>query len=260
MKGKRIIPCLDIDKGRVVKGVKFADLVDAGDPIEIAKAYESQGADELVLLNISATEEGRKELLDVVEKIAGSISIPLIVGGGIKSVENFRQTIESGADKVSIGSATVYTPSIITECAEIFGSPTVVASIDVKQYKDDVYSVYIEGGKEDAGLEAIIWARTVAGLGAGEILLTGIDKDGTKSGYDIGITRRISEMVKIPVIASGGAGKLEDFYDVFTEGKADAALAASLFHFGEVDIKRLKQYLVSRGIRIRKGRAQKWTN
>lgn len=254
MKEKRIIPCLDIDNGRVVKGVKFANLVDAGDPVEIAKAYESQGADELVLLDVNSTGEGRKTLLDVIEKIAGNMSIPLIVGGGVRSVEDFRQTLESGADKVSIGSAAVYTPPIITECAEAFGSSTVVASIDIKRYKDDIYSVYIEGGKEDAGLEALIWARTVAGLGAGEILLTSIDKDGTKSGYDIEITRRIKDVVKIPVIASGGAGKPEDFYDVFTEGKADAALAASLFHFGEVSIKRLKQYLVSRGIRVGKGR------
>lgn len=252
MKEKRIIPCLDIDNGRVVKGVKFADLIDAGDPVEIAKAYELQGADELVLLDINATREGRKTLLDVVEKVAGNISIPLVVGGGVRSVEDFRQILESGADRVSIGSAAVYTPQIITECAEAFGSSTVVVSIDVKRYKGDIYSVYIEGGKEDAGLEAIIWSKTVAGLGAGEILLTSIEKDGTKSGYDIDIIQNISIGTDIPVIASGGAGKLEDFYDVFTEGKADAALAASLFHFGEVNIKKLKQYLVSRGIRIRK--------
>ena len=260
MKEKRIIPCLDINNGRVVKGVKFENLIDAGDPVEIAKAYESQGADELVLLDINATDESRKITLEVTEKIAGSISIPLIVGGGIRSVEDFRQTLESGANKVSIGSAAVYTPYIITNCAETFGSTRVVVSIDVKLYKDDIYSVYINGGKEDAGLEAIIWARTVEGLGAGEILFTSMDRDGTKSGYDIDITRRVSERVKVPVIASGGAGKLEDFYDVFTEGKADAALAASLFHFEEVNIGKLKKYLVSRGIRIRKARAREWTN
>lgn len=260
MKEKRIIPCLDINNGRVVKGVKFENLVDAGNPVEIAKAYELQGADELVLLDINATDESRKKTLDVTEKIAGSISIPLIVGGGIRSVEDFRQTLESGANKVSIGSAAVYTPYIITDCAEVFGSSTVVASIDVKLYKNDIYSVYINGGKEDAGLEAIIWARTVVGLGAGEILFTSMDRDGTKSGYDIDITRRVSEGVKVPVIASGGAGKLEDFYDVFTEGKADAALAASLFHFEEVNIGRLKKYLISRGIRVGKARTREWTN
>ncbi len=255
MKEKRIIPCLDIDNGRVVKGVKFTDLVDAGDPVEVAKAYELQGADELVLLDINATSEGRKTLLDVVEKIAGSISIPLTVGGGVKSVEDFRQVLESGASKVSIGSAAVFTPSITTECAEAFGSSTVVASIDVKRYKDDVYHVHVKGGKENTGMEAITWARALAGLGAGEILLTSMDKDGTKSGYDIDITGRVKDAVNIPVIASGGAGRLRDFYDVFTEGKADAALAASLFHFKKVGIKELKQYLGKKGICIRKAEA-----
>ncbi|MCK9267271.1 MAG: imidazole glycerol phosphate synthase subunit HisF [Alkaliphilus sp.] len=252
MKEKRIIPCLDIDNGRVVKGVKFTDLIDAGDPVEVAKAYELQGADELVLLDINATDEGRGKMLDIVEKVAADISIPLIVGGGVGNVEDFKQLLESGADKVSIGSAAVYTPPIITECAETFGSSTVVASVDVKPYKGNIYSVYIKGGREDAGLEAIIWAKTLVGLGAGEILLTSIDKDGTRDGYDIEITSNISVSVKVPVIASGGAGKLEDFYDVFTEGGADAALAASLFHFGEISIKRVKQYLGSRGIRVRK--------
>ena len=257
MKEKRIIPCLDIDNGRVVKGVKFTDLVDAGDPVEIAKAYESQGADELILLDINATDEGRSTFLDVVEKVAGSISIPLIVGGGVKSVEDFGLLLEKGADRVCIGSYAVYTPFIITKCAEAFGSSTVVVSIDVKMYKEDIYSVHIKGGREDAGLEAVIWAKTVEGLGAGEILFTSMDKDGTRDGYDICITKIISRAVKIPVIASGGAGKLEDFYDVFTVGEADAALAASLFHFKELDIGRVKQYLRSRGIRVRKVEKQK---
>lgn len=249
MRKKRIIPCLDIDNGRIVKGVKFENLIDAGDPVEVAKAYELQGADELVLLDINATNEGT--LPDIVEKIAGNISIPIIAGGGVRSVEDFKRILESGANKVSIGSAAVYTPNIITKCAETFGSSTVVASVDIKPYKDNIYSVYIEGGKTDAGLEAIIWARTVEGLGAGEILLTSMDRDGTKNGYDIGITRRISAAVGVPVIASGGAGKSEDFYEVFTEGKADAALAASLFHFKEIDIGELKQYLSDKGIPMR---------
>lgn len=252
MKEKRIIPCLDIDNGRVVKGVNFVNLVDAGDPVEIAKAYELQGADELVLLDINATSEGRGTLLDVVEKIASNISIPLTVGGGVRSVEDFRQILESGAGKVSIGSAAVYTPSITTKCVETFGSSAIVVSIDVKKYKDGTYHVYIKGGKENTGMDAVIWARTVSDLGAGEILLTSMDKDGTKGGYDIGIIKEIRDVVNVPIIASGGAGKLEDFYDVFTEGKADAALAASLFHFKEVDIKELKQYLIGRGICVRK--------
>lgn len=252
MKEKRIIPCLDIENGRVVKGVNFTDLVDAGDPVEIAKAYEAQGADELVLLDIKATSEGRGTLLDLVDKIASSISIPLTVGGGVRSVEDFKQVLESGADKVSIGSAAVYTPAIISKCAEAFGSAAVVASVDVKHFGDGMYQVFVKGGKENTGMEALLWARTVAGLGAGEILLTSMDRDGTKSGYDLDITKQIRDIAKVPVIASGGAGKLEDFYKVFTEGKADAALAASLFHFKEVDIKELKEYLHGKGINVRK--------
>lgn len=257
MNEKRIIPCLDIDDGRVVKGVKFADLIDAGDPVEIAKAYELQGADELVLLDIKATSEGRKTLLDVVDKIASSISIPLTVGGGVKSAEDFRQVLESGADKVSIGSACVFTPHVVTECAEAFGSSAVVASIDVKLhdkklFDEDVYHVYVRGGRENTAIEAVTWSRAVTRLGAGEILLTGMDNDGTKSGYNIDITKKVKNAVNIPVIASGGAGRLRDFYDVFTEGRADAALAASLFHFKEIDIQELKRYLSKKGVCIRK--------
>ncbi len=248
MKEKRIVPCLDIQNGRVVKGVNFANLVDAGDPVEIAKAYESQGADELVLLDINATGEGRGTLLNVVEEIADSISIPLTVGGGVRSVEDFEQVLESGADKVSIGSAAVSKPSVISKCAETFGSSTVVVSIDIKLNKDGIYTVYVKGGREDTGIEAVTWAVNVARMGAGEILLTSMDRDGTKEGYNIDIIKKIKDKAGISMIASGGAGKLEDFYDVFTEGRADAALAASLFHFNEIGIGELKQYLCSKGI------------
>ncbi len=245
---KRIIPCLDIDNGRVVKGVNFVNLVDAGDPVEIAKAYDLQGADELVLLDINASNENRGILLDVVKEISSNISIPLVVGGGIKSVEDCKQVLESGANKISIGSAAVETPSLIVECAEAFGSSAIVVAVDVKEDEDGNYYVYIKGGRENTGLEAVAWAKQVADLGAGEILLTSMDKDGTKSGYDLDITRKISQAVNVPIIASGGAGRLEDFYQVFTKGKADAALAASLFHFKEIVIEDLKEYLTSKGI------------
>lgn len=252
MSEKRIIPCLDIENGRVVKGVKFENLVDAGDPVEVARAYEEQGADELVLLDIKATSEGRSGLLDLVERVAKNISIPLTVGGGVRSVEDFKQVLDSGASKVSIGSAAVHTPSIIEKCAGKFGSATVVASMDVKHFGDNKYQVYIRGGKENTGMEALLWSRALAGLGAGEILLTSMDRDGTREGYDINIIKDIKDFIDIPIIASGGAGKLEDFYQVFTEARADAALAASLFHFGQVDIKELKQYLDGRGVPVRK--------
>lgn len=249
---KRIIPCLDVDKGRVVKGVNFVNLVDAGDPVEIAKAYNLQGADELVFLDITASNEERGILLEVVKRTAEEVFIPLTVGGGIRSVEDFRQVLKAGADKVSINSAAVKTPSIITECGKLFGSQAVVVAIDVKKQPDGNYHVYIKGGREDTGLEAVAWARQVEALGAGEILLTSMDKDGTKSGYDLEITKRVSEAVNIPVIASGGAGRMEDFYDAFTEGKADAALAASLFHFKEIAIGELKDYLEKKGIHMRR--------
>lgn len=252
MDKKRIIPCLDIENGRVVKGVNFTDLVDAGDPVEVARAYEEQGADELVLLDIKATDEGRKTLLDIVERIVGQVSIPLIVGGGVKSVEDFKRVLDSGASKVSIGSAAVYTPDIITDCAKAFGPEKVVVAMDVKYYKDDTYHVYVRGGKENTAIDAAIWSGVVAGLGAGEILLTSMDRDGTKSGYDIDIIKIVRSISKLPIIASGGAGKMEDFYDVFKEGRAAGALAASLFHFKEVDIKELKEYLDAKGIPIRK--------
>lgn len=252
MKTKRIVACLDIDKGRVVKGVNFVNLVDAGDPVEIAKAYELQGADELVLLDIKASYEKRGILLDLVKKIGDEITIPFTVGGGIKSVEDFKQVIQAGADKVSIGSAAVKTPSIIKECAGEFGSPAVVVAIDVKQDDNGDYHVYIRGGRENTGLGAVAWAKEVEALGAGEILLTSMGKDGTKSGYDLSISKKISRAVKIPIIASGGAGKKEDFYNVFTQADADGALAASLFHFKEIDIRDLKEYLYARGIQVRR--------
>ncbi|SNS63154.1 cyclase [Anaerovirgula multivorans] len=249
---KRIVPCLDVDKGRVVKGVNFVNLIDAGDPVEVAKAYNLQGADELVFLDITASNEERNILLEVVKRTAEEVFIPLTVGGGIRSVEDFRQVLKSGADKVSINSAAVKTPSIVTECAKLFGSQAVVVAIDVKKRQDGSYHVYVKGGREDTGLEAVAWAKEVERLGAGEILLTCMDKDGTKSGYDVAITQKISEMVNIPVIASGGAGKMEDFYEVFTDGKADAALAASLFHFKEIAIGELKDYLNNKGIHMRR--------
>lgn len=249
---KRIIPCLDVNKGRVVKGVNFVNLIDAGDPVEVAKAYNEQGADEIVFLDITASNEERDIIMDVVKKTAEQVFIPLTVGGGIRSVEDFRDVLQAGADKVSINSAAVKTPEIITECAKLFGSQAVVIAIDVKRQGDGSHHVYVKGGREDTGLEAVSWAKRVAELGAGEILLTSMDKDGTKSGYDLEITKAISEAVNIPVIASGGAGKLEDFFDAFAEGKADAALAASLFHFKEIEIKDLKSYLMEKGIQIRK--------
>ncbi|AOY75556.1 imidazole glycerol phosphate synthase subunit HisF [Clostridium formicaceticum] len=249
---KRIIPCLDVDQGRVVKGVNFVNLRDAGDPVEVAKAYNLQGADEIVFLDITASNEERNILLEVVKKTAEEVFIPLTVGGGIRSVEDFRQVLKSGADKVSINSAAVKTPSIVTECAKLFGSQAVVVAIDVKKQKDGSYHVYVKGGREDTGLEAIAWAKEVERLGAGEILLTSMDKDGTKSGYDIEITKSISEAVNIPVIASGGAGSMEDFLEVFTKGSGDAALAASLFHFKEIEIGALKDYLKKHGINMRR--------
>ena len=250
---KRIITCLDIDNGRVVKGVNFINLKDAGDPVVIAKAYNEQGADEIVLLDINASYEKRGTMLRLVKKVANIVSIPLTVGGGIRTVEDFRQMLEMGADKVSIGSAAVKNPNLILETSRKFGSKKVVIAIDVKKV-DDEYHVYIQGGKKDTGLEAISWAKEVEKLGAGEILLTSMDADGTKKGYDIEITKKISDAVDIPVIASGGAGKMEDFLEAFTIGGAHAALAASLFHFKEVDIGELKDYLYGEGVNIRRGK------
>ncbi|MCS7284906.1 MAG: imidazole glycerol phosphate synthase subunit HisF [Hydrogenobacter thermophilus] len=251
MLAKRIIPCLDVAKGRVVKGVRFENLVDAGDPVEVAKAYEEQGADELVFLDISASYEGRSIMIDVVRRVAEQVFMPFTVGGGIRDIEDIRKLLLAGADKVSINTAAVKNPGLIRESAIRFGSQCIVVAIDAKR-KASGWEVYINGGRTPTGLDAVEWAKKVASLGAGEILLTSIDADGTKSGYDVELTRAVAESVNIPVIASGGAGTFEHFYSVFTDGKADAALAASLFHFKEISIHELKEYLHSKGIPVRR--------
>lgn len=252
MLSKRIIPCLDVDRGRVVKGVKFLDLVDAGDPVEVAKAYNKSLADEIVFLDITATHEGRDTIVQVVRDTAKQIFIPLTVGGGIKTVDDFKTILRAGADKVAVNSAAIRRPELINEAAKRFGSQCVVVAMDAK-YNDErnSWDIYINGGRINTHKDAIEWAIEVCERGAGEILLTSMDKDGTKSGYDIALTKRISEKVHIPVIASGGAGHMEDFKEVLTDGKADAALAASLFHFKELDMKELKEYLKENNIPIR---------
>jgi cyclase len=248
---RRIIPCLDIRAGRVVKGVRFVDLRDAGDPVAHAQFYEEEGADELVFLDITASVEDRGILLEVVRRVAEVLSIPFTVGGGVRDVEDFRALLRAGADKVSINTAAVQHPERITEAARRFGSQCVVVAIDAKQVGPDRWEVYIHGGRTPTGLDAVSWAREAERRGAGEILLTSIDADGTREGYDLALTRAVAEAVGIPVIASGGAGAPEHFYRVFTEGKADAALAASLFHFRELRIADLKRYLAERGIPVR---------
>lgn len=250
MYAKRIIPCLDVKNGRVVKGMSFVNLVDAGDPVESAMQYDKQGADELVFLDITASSDSRNITIDMVEKVANSIFIPFTVGGGIRSVEDFNVLLRAGADKVSVNSAAVHCPELISEAAYKFGSQCVVAAIDAKR-NGDSWEVYVNGGRTPVGMDAIEWAVKCEKLGAGEILLTSMDEDGQKKGYDIALTRAVSEKVNIPVIASGGAGALEHFYDAFTEGKADAVLAASLFHFGEIPIPELKKYLNEKGIPVR---------
>lgn len=259
MFAKRIIPCLDIKDGRVVKGVNFLSLRDAGDPVESAKAYNLAGADELVFLDITATLELRDTVISMVEKVAKEIFIPFTVGGGIRSVEDIRKILQAGADKISLNSAAVANPSLVKSGAELFGSQCIVVAIDVHTADDKEkfpsgYQVFVAGGTKPTGLDALAWARVAETLGAGEILLTSMDKDGTKSGYDNAITSMISENVSIPVIASGGAGTMDDFYDTLTVGKADAALAASLFHFGEIAIDDLKEYLSKKGISMRRSR------
>lgn len=248
----RIIPCLDVNNGRVVKGVNFVNLTDAGDPVEIAAAYDAAGADELVFLDITASSDGRNTVVDMVRRVAEKVFIPFTVGGGIRTVEDFRAILREGADKVSVNSAAIKRPELIKEAAEIFGSQCVVVAIDAKRREPfDGWNIYLNGGRVDTGIDAIEWAKKVESLGAGEILLTSMDCDGTKNGYDIELTRKISETVSIPVIASGGAGKLEHFKDAVTEGKADAVLAASLFHFKELEIKEVKEYLQKEGISVR---------
>lgn len=249
---KRIIPCLDINNGRVVKGVNFVNLIDAGDPVEIAAAYDKAGADEVVFLDITASSDNRATVVDMVRRVAEKVFIPFTVGGGIRTVDDFRAILREGADKVSVNSAAIMNPSLISEAADKFGSQCVVVAIDAKRRADGSgWNIYKNGGRVDMGIDAVAWAIKANELGAGEILLTSMDCDGTKSGYDIELTRIISENVSIPVIASGGAGKLEHFYEVFDAGKADAALAASLFHFKELEIKEVKQYLREKGVSVR---------
>ncbi len=250
---KRIIPCLDVHAGRVVKGVNFVNLRDAGDPVEAAAAYDKAGADELVFLDITASSDARDTVVDMVRAVAEKVFIPFTVGGGIRSVEDFKKILREGADKVSVNSAAINDPELISRAADKFGSQCVVVAIDARRREDGSgFNVYKNGGRIDTGLDAVEWAFRAHRLGAGEILLTSMDKDGTKSGYDIELTRTISEGVDIPVIASGGAGTKEHFYDAFKEGKADAALAASLFHFNELAIGDLKDYLAGRGIAVRR--------
>lgn len=252
MYAKRIIPCLDVKDGRVVKGVNFVNLIDAGDPVEAAIAYDKKGADELVFLDITATSDNRDTVEDMVRRVAQKVFIPFTVGGGIKTVEDFRKLLLAGADKISVNSSAIKRPELITEAAEKFGSQCVVVAIDAKRREDNSgWDVYVAGGRINTHLDAVEWAKKAESLGAGEILLTSMDCDGTKAGYDLDLTRTISESVSIPVIASGGAGNMEHFYDAFTFGKADAVLAASLFHFGEIQIKDLKQYLSDKGISVR---------
>ncbi|MGL6198753.1 MAG: imidazole glycerol phosphate synthase subunit HisF [Lachnospiraceae bacterium] len=249
---KRIIPCLDVHNGRVVKGVNFVDLQDAGDPVEIGAAYDRAGADELVFLDITATSDARETVVDMVRRVAEQVFIPFTVGGGIRTVDDFRAILREGADKVSINSSAINTPELISQAAEKFGSQCVVVAIDAKRRQDGSgWNIFKNGGRVDVGIDAVEWARKVEQLGAGEILLTSMDGDGTKAGYDLEITRVIAENVGIPVIASGGAGTLEHFYEALTIGKADAALAASLFHFKELEIREVKQYLRERGVSVR---------
>ena len=247
---KRIIPCLDVDDGRVVKGVNFIDIIDAGDPSELAKFYNSEGADELVFLDITASSDQRETMVNVVEKVSAEVFIPLTVGGGIRSVEDMGHMLDAGADKVSINSAAVNNPKLIEDCSKRFGSQCVVVAIDAKRH-NSTWTVYTHGGRRKTQYNAIEWANRAYGLGAGELLVTSIDQDGKQNGYDNELLRRISSDAKIPLIASGGAGKLNHFLSAFNEGQADAVSAASLFHFGKITIKDLKVYLIQNGINVR---------
>lgn len=248
---RRIIPCLDVDRGRVVKGTKFLELRDAGDPVESAVAYNHQGADELVFLDITASSDGRGTILEVVERTASRCFMPLTVGGGIRTVANMRTLLLAGADKVSLNTAAIHQPQLVDEGAAAFGSQAIVVAIDARSNHDGTWQVYTHGGRNRTGLDAVEWAAEVCRRGAGEILLTSMDADGTKNGYDLGLTRAVSEAVTIPVIASGGAGNLDHMVSVLTEGKADAVLAASIFHFGQYTIPQAKEYLASKGIPMR---------
>jgi len=252
MHTKRIIPRLDVNNGRVVKGVKFVDLIDAGDPVEAAKAYDAAGADELVFLDITASSDSRETVIDMVSRVAEQVFIPFTVGGGIRSVDNFRQLLRAGADKVAVNSAAIMNPSLISEAADKFGSQCVVLAIDAKRRADGSgWNIFKNGGRVDMGIDAVEWAVKAVELGAGEVLLTSMDCDGTKAGYDIELTKKVAESVSVPVIASGGAGTKAHFYEALTDGKADAALAASLFHFKELEIKEVKEYLKERNVSVR---------
>ncbi|MCI8488671.1 MAG: imidazole glycerol phosphate synthase subunit HisF [Lachnospiraceae bacterium] len=250
---KRIIPCLDVNNGRVVKGVNFVNLRDAGDPVEIAAAYDKAGADEVVFLDITASSDNRGTVVDMVRRVAERVFIPFTVGGGIRSVEDFRALLREGADKISINSSAINRPELISEAADKFGSQCVVVAIDARRREDGSgWNIFKNGGRIDVGIDAVEWAVKVDRMGAGEILLTSMDCDGTKAGYDIELTRTIAKQVSIPVIASGGAGTMEHFYDALTEGRADAALAASLFHYKELEIMELKNYLAQKGVSVRR--------
>ena len=250
---KRIIPCLDVNDGRVVKGVNFVNLRDAGDPVKIAAAYDKAGADEVVFLDITASSDNRNTVVDMVRRVAENVFIPFTVGGGIRCVEDFKVLLREGEDKISINSSAINTPQLISDAADKFGSQCVVVAIDARRREDGSgWNIYKNGGRIDVGIDAVEWAMKVEKLGAGEILLTSMDCDGTKAGYDLELTRQIAENVSIPVIASGGAGTKEHFYEALTEGKADAALAASLFHYKELEIMDLKNYLAGRGVSVRR--------
>lgn len=251
MLSKRLIPCLDIKDGRVVKGVNFVDLTDAGDPVETAKLYNKIGADELVFLDITASYRGKSPVWDVISRASEQVFLPLTVGGGMRTVDDFRAMLSCGADKIAVNSAAIQNPTLITEAAMKFGRQCVVIAVDAKRNDCGRYDVYLNGGRVNTGLDAIDWIVRAERMGAGEVLLTSMDRDGTKMGYDLELTRSVAEAVKIPVVASGGAGKMKDFYDVLTEGKADAALAASLFHFGLIQMRELKEYLAKEGVAVR---------
>lgn len=248
---KRIIPCLDVKDGRVVKGINFVDLQDAGDPVEAAAAYDSAGADELVFLDITASSDNRATVVDMVRRVAEKVFIPFTVGGGIRTVEDFKLLLREGADKIAVNSAAIMHPELVAEAADKFGSQCVVVAIDAKRCADGSFHIYKNGGRIDMGIDAIEWAVKAESLGAGEILLTSMDCDGTKNGYDIELTKAVSKAVRIPVIASGGAGCETHFYEALTEGGAQAALAASLFHYKELEIKKVKEYLRSKGVSVR---------
>ncbi|KDE41331.1 MAG: imidazole glycerol phosphate synthase subunit HisF [Nitrincola lacisaponensis] len=252
---KRIIPCLDVENGRVVKGVKFLDIRDAGDPVEIARRYEQQGADEITFLDITASHEGRDTTVHTVERMASEVFIPLTVGGGIRTCDDIRRMLNAGADKVSINTAAVFNPEFVQQAAERFGSQCIVVAIDAKKVsapgEPERWEIFTHGGRKPTGLDAVVWAQKMVSLGAGEILLTSMDQDGMKSGFDLGVTRAISEAVHVPVIASGGVGTLDHLVDGILEGKADAVLAASIFHFNEYTIPEAKLYMQSRGIEVR---------